>query len=976
MFQFGQPNIEKLTAKRNVRALTKALGYRKAWYTRKAAAEALGKLGDVRAIEPLTIALKDEDKDVRRTAADALEALHWQPHKDEASAYYWISKKNIAPCAEIGEPAVFPLIRVLAERDPDDCRAAAEALGRIGDPRAVEPLIGVVRESGWGFIGSTAAEALSRMGSEGAEQLLGLLADPSTDVRLTAVRALGGLGDPQAVEPLHRALSDADRDVRQAAAVALGKLGGAAVGALIDALQDKAVAAHAIQALAAIGDVRALPPLIAALRDESYGVRVAAVDAIGSFGGMALDPLIDALRVPNRNARRAAAETLDKLGWQPGADATGTDYWIAKQNWDRCVANKDAAVAPLAAMLHDPDAETRKACAVCLGKIGDRRAFDPLVAGLQDEDPAVRETSAESLGRMGDSRAIDPLLVALKDPDWTVRDAAAKGLGRFAEERTMGALIDALRDPAGHVREEAAEALGRIGHIRAVEPLIRALGDEHEDTRRFAAEALGRIGDPRAVEPLIGALEWDYYQLFEAALARQKLTDTRSEKEIIDELVEKYVFIREAAAKALGRIGDARAVDALIAALKYISRNVREAAAEALGRIGDARAVEPLIEALKDREVDVHESAAEALVRLGASAVAPLIDLLKQEKNGPLLPAVEVLGKIGDAHAVEPLIGALKNESEKVREAAAIALVRIGSPAIDPLVNTLKFENKAVRTAAIAILTKLDWKPEKDEAGAYYWIVKRQWNECVDIGSAAVDPLITALKDQEALRSDEWQERQAAVRALGRIGKPATGPLISALKFEDEDVCKAAVDALGQIGEPAVQPLIDALSDEYYGVCMAAAEALGKIGDPRAVEPLIAALKNGGWYMIRKAAAEALGRIGDPRAVEPLIAVLKDEYFKVREAGTEALIKIGAPAVEPLIAALQYREWRMRKAATEVLGKIGDARAVEPLIAALEDEDKDVRKSVAWGLISLSNIAPLDDDVKQRILSVIPIGSK
>jgi HEAT repeat protein len=107
-----------------------------------------------------------------------------------------------------------------------------------------------------------------------------------------------------------------------------------------------------------------------------------------------------------------------------------------------------------------------------------------------------------------------------------------------------------------------------------------------------------------------------------------------------------------------------------------------------------------------------------------------------------------------------------------------------------------------------------------------------------------------------------------------------------------------------------------------------------------------------------------------------LIPVLKDEYFKVREAAAESLIKIGAPAVEPLISALQYREWRMRKAATEVLGKIGDARAIDPLIAALEDEDKDVRKSVAWGLISLSHNAPLDDAVKQRILTVIPIGSK
>lgn len=72
-----------------------------------------------------------------------------------------------------------------------------------------------------------------------------------------------------------------------------------------------------------------------------------------------------------------------------------------------------------------------------------------------------------------------------------------------------------------------------------------------------------------------------------------------------------------------------------------------------------------------------------------------------------------------------------------------------------------------------------------------------------------------------------------------------------------------------------------------------------------------------------------------------------------------------------MITAPQVREWRMRKAATEVLGKIGDPRAVEPLITALSDEDKDVRKSVAWGLVSLSRAAQMDDEIKQRILSVL-----
>jgi HEAT repeat protein len=44
---------------------------------------------------------------------------------------------------------------------------------------------------------------------------------------------------------------------------------------------------------------------------------------------------------------------------------------------------------------------------------------------------------------------------------------------------------------------------------------------------------------------------------------------------------------------------------------------------------------------------------------------------------------------------------------------------------------------------------------------------------------------------------------------------------------------------------------------------------------------------------MREAAAGALGQIGDARAVEPLIAVLKDSREHVRMAAADALDKIG-----------------------------------------------------------------------------------
>ena len=105
--------------------------------------------------------------------------------------------------------------------------------------------------------------------------------------------------------------------------------------------------------------------------------------------------------------------------------------------------------------------------------------------------------------------------------------------------------------------------------------------------------------------------------------------------------------MRKNAAEALGKLGDARAVEALIGALKGDEKDVRGEAASALGEIGDARAVEPLIAVLKEGDADMREDAAEAL------------------------------GEIGDAGAVESLIAALEDAEEAVRRAAAKALEQI-----------------------------------------------------------------------------------------------------------------------------------------------------------------------------------------------------------------------------------------------------------------------------------------------------------
>jgi len=109
-------------------------------------------------------------------------------------------------------------------------------------------------------------------------------------------------------------------------------------------------------------------------------------------------------------------------------------------------------------------------------------------------------------------------------------------------------------------------------------------------------------------------------------------------------------------------------VEGLIRALQYSDinepwshqpREVRCLATEALGKIGDGRAAEPLIAALKDEDRDVRWSAAEALTTIDdVRAVEPLIAVLKDNKEFSMLQnrIIEALGKIGDGRAVEPIM--------------------------------------------------------------------------------------------------------------------------------------------------------------------------------------------------------------------------------------------------------------------------------------------------------------------------------
>ena len=396
---------------------------------------------------------------------------------------------------------------------------------------------------------------------------------------------------------------------------------------------------HAVaEALIAIGDTRAVEPLIEMLADPSPAVRQNAASALEGLGDpRAIEPLRSLLVGDDPTTRYQAISALVRLGdtraerllamldteYDPRI-ANALAYLRERRAVEPLIAHLTAAVERLRGGGGAPRDVGHHHAAGALGAIGDPRAV-PVLIDMLEHDPSVAsygawsagEIAASALARIGDRRAFEPLVRALDAAEELTRKAAAEALGKLGDERSLAVLQRVLETGTGDVREGACLGLGHLRDPRAVEPLLRALADADHSVRRFAAEALGR-SDPRAVGPLAEALR-----------------DAES-------------GVREAAAIALGTIGDPRAVPPLVEALGDADWWVVGEAAAALGRLGDARAVEPLMARVTDR--GTHR-------RLR-------------------LAAIRALGHLGDRRSAPALAWARDHECGRNAEAAAEALAR------------------------------------------------------------------------------------------------------------------------------------------------------------------------------------------------------------------------------------------------------------------------------------------------------------
>ncbi len=184
----------------------------------------------------------------------------------------------------------------------------------------------------------------------------------------------------------------------------------------------------------------------------------------------------------------------------------------------------------------------------------------------------------------------------LRDDDGNVQNAALEALTLISQKGGRKQLVKqlqkAIKSKDNRDRHDAHWVMANIGKTNPstmVPLLIDLLNHKQMGTRLNAVKALGEIGSEAAIPALA--------ELIESGSARRE-----ADREVPE--------VRQLAVAALGKIGG-RAVPELVKITQNKGSSLRVDAIRALSTLGDEKAVQPLLDALKEK------SSREVVVKLG-----------------------------------------------------------------------------------------------------------------------------------------------------------------------------------------------------------------------------------------------------------------------------------------------------------------------------------------------------------------------
>jgi HEAT repeat protein len=237
----------------------------------------------LREVEDVTMRI-DALRSLRKIKAKGMDAKFERLIRRLGDRSWMVREEAAGALAKVGPPALEALTLAMLDENSDMREAAAWVLGKIRDSQAVGILTLALGDKSKG-VRDNAFWALTEIGPPAVELLI--RAFPNAEVNIGAAHVLIKIGQP-AVEPLIRALVEEENVVVQRAAIlTLAEIGGReATEALIRAMgyRDKTARTLATQSVKEIGRP-AVEPLIACLKDEDEKIRKAAAGALKTITG-------------------------------------------------------------------------------------------------------------------------------------------------------------------------------------------------------------------------------------------------------------------------------------------------------------------------------------------------------------------------------------------------------------------------------------------------------------------------------------------------------------------------------------------------------------------------------------------------------------------------------------------------------------------------------------------------------------------
>lgn len=455
---------------------------------KQVACRELRQVGTAAAVPALAALLTD--KQLSHSARYALEVMPWpeagQALRDALPKAEGSAKAGIAISlgARRDAEAVGLLAPLLKDADAEVARAAAGALGRIGNTAAVEALFDAA-EGAPEALRPALAEGLLAAAEQAAREgnpklamtVYRNLQAPAwpMHVRMGAFAGMIHARPKQAPKRLVKALGGDEPAFRDLAAQLVAESSDPKTTKLyVEALPGLPVEGQValLRGLADRGDAGARPAVAAATSSADPAVQLAAVKALGALGNAEDVPALTGLMASdNRELAETARATLVSL------KAEGIDAALAQA----------AAQGP---------AGTRAQVLELLAARGADQA-EPLAAqSLADADPAMRTAALRVLGPLGTQERLPAILQALtKAADAAERSAAEKALGQISARHPEAALpvvLEAMKGAETESRLALLRVLGRIGSPQALEVVLASLNDADA---RVAGEALSVLTD-------------------------------------------------------------------------------------------------------------------------------------------------------------------------------------------------------------------------------------------------------------------------------------------------------------------------------------------------------------------------------------------------------------------------------------------------------------------------------------------------